>query len=355
MRKALFTSKRFWMLVGLLLVILASIGSIVYFNLSYQGVAEYVTFSNGEINLAGVLVRPKTNGNHPAIVLLHGSGEQTYNKWYYRIHTNAFLRQGFAVLSYDKRGSGNSDGDLSAATYSDLINDAIAAVTFLRNQSDIIPEQIGLLGVSESGWLTPEIAARDGKIAFIVNRASSPLPWTTTVLFEVKNDLKHDGISEATLESVLQLQTDIWKFYMNSAVDESTANGPERDRINGLISEMQNHSETKGLFNPLPDYDKTTYTFRASRYSYNPQPFLEKIDIPMLYVLAGHDINIPFEESVAYLEQLKSGVHKNITLQSYPEAGHYLYRWNAIPIEGLYVPDYLNLIASWSATQISEK
>lgn len=355
MRKELFSSKRFWALVGLLFVILVSMGSIAYFSLSYQGVAEYVTFSNGDINLAGVLVRPNTNGNYPAIVLLHGSGEQTYNKWYYRIHTNAFLRQGFAVLSYDKRGSGNSDGDLSTATYSDLITDSLAAVFFLRNQPNIIPEQIGLLGVSESGWLTPEIAARDGKIAFIVNRAGSPLPWTTTVLFEVKNDLINEGMSEATLPETLQLQTDIWKFYMNSAMDESIANGPERDRINGLISEMQNHSETKGLFTPLPDYDKEAYAFRASRYAYNPQPFLEKIDIPILYVLAGQDINIPFEESVDYLERLKLEFHKNITVQSYPEAGHYLYRWNAIPIEGLYVPDYLNLIASWSVAEISEK
>jgi dipeptidyl aminopeptidase/acylaminoacyl peptidase len=355
MRKAWFSSKQFWTLVGLLFVILVSIGIVTYFNLSYQGVAEYVTFSNGDTQLAGVLVRPNTKGNYPAVVLLHGSGEQTYNKWYYRIHTNAFLRQGFAVLSYDKRGSGKSDGDLSGATYSDLVNDALAAVAFLRSQPNITPGQIGLLGVSESGWLTPEIAARDGEIAFVVNRVSSPLPWTTTVLFEVQNDLIDQGISEATVAEALQLQSDIWKFYINSAMDESIATGSERDRISALINEMENDAETKGLFNPLPEYNREDYAFRAARYAYNPQPFLEEIDVPMLYVLAGQDINIPYDQSVTYLEQLKSEHQKNITVQSYPEAGHYLYRWNAVPIEGLYVPDYLDLIVSWSATQVSER
>ncbi len=80
------------------------------------------------------------------------------------------------MLSYDKRGDGGSEGDPQAVTFQDLTNDSAAAVAFLRSRSDVIPDQIGLLGTSESGWFTPEIAATVGDIAFIVNRVSPPLP-----------------------------------------------------------------------------------------------------------------------------------------------------------------------------------
>ena len=100
-----------WIPVGLLLVLLAYAGSSAYYHLVYAGVAEKVTIQSGDTQLAGMLVKPDTPGPHPAIVLLHNSGPQTYNKWYYRIHTNVFVRQGFAVLSYDQRGSGGSEGD----------------------------------------------------------------------------------------------------------------------------------------------------------------------------------------------------------------------------------------------------
>lgn len=351
--KMIRVSSRWLRVSGILLfVLLAYVGSQAYYHLLYHGVVENVTFQSGDIKLAGVLVKPSTPGPHPGIVLLHGAGQQTHDKWYYRIHTNVFVRQGFAVLSFDKRGSSDSGGDLQTATFQDLINDGVSAVAFLRSRPDVIPNQIGLFGVSESGWFTPEIAAIDGDIAFIVNRASSPLSWRNTVLFEVRNDALAAGISEADIEDVLSLQSRIWQFYVDVVGDEFHANGPERDAINALVADLQKRAGAKDFFSPLAEYDAEAYAVRASKYSYDPHPFLTEIDVPMLYVMAGKDINVPTGASVALLEQLKLDFNKNITIQTFPEAGHYLYRWDWLPLEGIYVLGYLNLIGSWASEQI---
>ncbi len=72
----------------------------------------------------------------------------------------------------------------------------------------------------------------------------------------------------------------------------------------------------------------------------------------MLYIMAGKDVNVPFEPSVALLEVLKLDLNKDITIRVYPEAGHYLYQWKVFPLEGAYVSGYLDLIGTWAAEQI---
>jgi pimeloyl-ACP methyl ester carboxylesterase len=338
----------------LLLALLVYAGYFFNYNLVYAGIAEEVTIQSGDIQLTGVLVKPVTLGPHPGIVLLHGAGPQTYSKWYYRIHTNAFVRQGFAVLSYDQRGSGNSEGNLRTVTFQDLINDGLAAVSFIRAQPDIIPDQIGLFGISESGWFTPEIAATDGDIAFIVNRVSPPLSWTTVVLFEWEMEAIEAGISKYEIEEILTLQASIYQYYIDVTTGESIPNGSERDAINVQLADIQNrHGDF--MNSALPEYDVEEYSALASKYSYDPYPFLAEIDVPMLYIMAGKDTNVPTEASVALLEQLKLDLNKNITIETYPGASHYLYRWEWFPLEGFYVPGYLDLIGSWAAEQIEQK
>jgi len=346
-----------WILVGIILFLLGYAGFFFNYHLVYAGIVENVTIQSSDSQLEGVLVKPDTLGPHPGIVLLHGSGSnQTSGKWYYRIHTNVYLRQGFAVLSYDKRGSGNSNIDYRTVTFQDLVHDGVAAVNFLRSRADIIPDQIGLLGVSESGWLTPEIAERAGDIAFIVNRVSPPLPWRTTVLFEFKNELLDEGYSGTELDKILQLQNRMWQFYIDAAANETVSNGSERETINAILADTQARPGGEAVFgDALSDYDAKEYSARASKYSYDPYPFLEEIDTPMLYILAGEDVNVPFDQSVALLEELKYKHKKNITIESYSEADHYLYRWDWLPIEGLYVPGYLDLIGIWAAEQIEQE
>ncbi len=337
-----------------LLTVAVSTAVVVFVGPPVMGVKERVTFRSGDISLSGRFVRPAGDAPHPAIVLLHGSGGgQTHDKWYYRFHANALVRRGFAVLSFDKRGCGESTGNVRTATFQDLVDDGVAAVAFLRSRPDVMPGKIGLLGVSESGWFTPEIAAKAGKVAFIINRVSSPLSWRDTVLFEIEHSLREQGVSSNDVEAVLRFSSLLWQHQIEVSTGQVEANGPEREAVEASRAELRRRPGLEDVLGEsTPVYTPEELAARASRLSYDPLPFLTELEPPALYILAGKDVNVPTDRSMTVIRRLRSEFGRSVEVRVYPEAGHYLYRWTLVPFEGLYVAGYLDYLASWAADQI---
>jgi uncharacterized protein len=94
---------------------------------------EEVTFKDGDVLLSGTLVLPSGKGPNPAIVRIHGSRPQTR-----RNKVDGWCaHHGVAYLSFDKRGAGKSTGDWREAGISELADDVLSAVRFLRQGKDI--------------------------------------------------------------------------------------------------------------------------------------------------------------------------------------------------------------------------
>jgi pimeloyl-ACP methyl ester carboxylesterase len=127
---------------------------------------EQVTFANGEVRLAGVLLLPPGPGPHPALVFVHGSGPGTRGQ--YPFEADRFARQGIAVLAFDKRGAGESTGNWRLADFDVLAEDVLAGVHYLRQDRRIRADKIGLWGISQAGWIIPLAAAGSEEVAFIV-------------------------------------------------------------------------------------------------------------------------------------------------------------------------------------------
>ena len=77
------------------------------------------------------------------------------------------------MLTYDKRGSGKSGGELNLSDFDDLAGDVVASVKFLRQRADISPKKIGVLGRSEGGWVGTLAAGRDADLAFVIMSSGS--------------------------------------------------------------------------------------------------------------------------------------------------------------------------------------
>src|SRR4029078_58054 len=90
-----------------------------------------VEFQNHDVKLAGSLLLPRSEVPFPAVVFVHGAGQQTREP--YREAGEYFARQGIAALIYDKRGVGQSGGAYeSRAPYENLVDDALTAVGHLK-------------------------------------------------------------------------------------------------------------------------------------------------------------------------------------------------------------------------------
>lgn len=315
-------------------------------------ISEAVTIHNGDITLAGTFAKPSEDGVFPAVVVLHGSGPETRSEIVQTVHANTLLRAGFAVLVYDKRGAGESEGHFDKALYFDFINDAIAAVDYVASRDDVDADRIGLQGNSESGWFTPEIAYRSGKVAFIFNRVSPPLSWVDNVLWEARNEFIDGGVSEEDVEVLLDNTRRRWEFYIDVGKDPSLSDGARRAELNAEIAALRESvpGAADVLSAELAAYDEDFYSSFAANASYDPQPYLERIDIPMSYVYGSTDVNIDTRQSVAFLKAFRKRTGKPIEIRVFEGVGHPMIAWSGILNAG-YVPGYLELVTSWYREQ----
>src|SRR5215472_10256234 len=91
---------------------------------------EQVHFETDGVRLAGTLFVPIGHAPLPAVVLFHGSGPQGRDN----LTARWFAEHGVEALTYDKRGTGDSNGDFQSVPFMTLCDDGLAAVRLLKSR-----------------------------------------------------------------------------------------------------------------------------------------------------------------------------------------------------------------------------
>jgi len=236
---------------------------------------ENIQFKSVGVTLAGTIFKPK----HPyaAVVLVHGSGQEK------KMTSMASLlaKQGIAVLTYDKRGVGESGGvyagpevgtnNIDPANLNLLALDASAASNALLTHLPTNNGPLGLIGFSQAGWVIPLAATKNSKLSFMI-------------LFS--------GPVVTTLE---QLR---FQFYTESK--------------NNF---WETHTEVEARKHVSSDPDR--YQFADT----DPRDALAKLSIRGLWLFGGKDVQIPVGLSIEHLNVLK-GEGKTYDYRLFPELGH---------------------------------
>lgn len=249
------------------------------------------------LSLPATLHLPVGRARGPGLVLVHGSGAGPREQ--YRAEAEAFARAGVATLTYDKRTVGYSQTERS---YAQLADDAVAAADVPRTQDRIVPGEVGLLGISEGGWVAPLAASRAPNTAFLIvvgGNAMSPLRqqvWAEAVKMQAA------GV-RGSLVSAASMQT--YRF------------------IDGA-----------GLF-PEARYD--------------PGPVLGRLRLPVLGIWGALDRSTPPVETVPlFRADLDRAGNRHYTLRTIDRADHSLRRTDDGFRPGLELVDgYADLVGSW--------
>ncbi len=341
-----------WSLATVLALLLLVAGYNVVRHVLFWSPTEQVQFESGAITLAGTLVHPAGTGPFPAIVMLHGSGPEPRFDPTGRAVANALVRRGFAVLAYDKRGVGDSEGDFDAALYRDFIDDALAAMDFLASRAEVDAGRLGLYSVSESGWFAPEIASRRD-IRIIINKVAPVLSRSETGAWEVRNEYIEEGVPPATAQRMADFALTRWRYYIATARDPALASGPQRDalerELSALRSEVAEHADL--LPESIWAYDAEAYAAFAADAAYDPRPWLESLSIPQFYAYGGADVNVPTERCLPVLQRLARRPGADITVKVYPGLNHGLMTPAGLFHVG-FPPDYLATIGDWAASKL---
>jgi uncharacterized protein len=94
--------------------------------------------------------------------MLHGfTGDKTGTHRLFVHAARAFAAHGIAVLRFDMRGSGDSEGEFQDITLAGEIGDSQVALDWLSSRPDIDPGRIGVIGLSLGGIVESVLAGRN--------------------------------------------------------------------------------------------------------------------------------------------------------------------------------------------------
>lgn len=233
-----------------------------------------VTFTSSGISLSGTIFKP--DHATAAVVIVHGSGQEKRMTEF----ATLLADNDIAVLTYDKRGVGESGGvyagpevgtnNVDAFNLNLLSSDVSSAVDILsKDLQNKVP--IGLIGGSQAGWIIPLAAQKNKKVKFMTIFSGA--------LITVKEQLR-------------------FQFYTN-----------------GDSNFWDTHTEDDARKHIMTDPDR--YEFEDT----DPNKTLAQLSIPGLWIFGGKDIQVPVNLSIEHLNQLKSN-KTNYEYKLYPALGH---------------------------------
>lgn len=226
-------------------------------------------------SLSGTIFKPDHTA--AAVVIVHGSGQEKRMTEF----ATLLAKNGIAVLTYDKRGVGDSAGkyagpevgtnNVDASNLNLLSLDASAAVNILSKYLSGKQIPIGLIGGSQAGWIIPLTAEKNKKVKFMAIFSGA--------LITVKEQLR-------------------FQFYTN-----------------GNSNFWDTHTEEDARKHIINDPDR--YEFIDT----DPLDVLSKLSIPGLWVFGGKDIQVPVNLSIEHLNTLKAK-GKRYEYKLFPALGH---------------------------------
>jgi pimeloyl-ACP methyl ester carboxylesterase len=306
-----------------------------------------IHFLNGDVQLAGTVIAPATaRGRHPAVVLVHGSGPA--NRQQILPFARRLIRHGMAVLTYDKRGVGGSTGDWQAASFEDLAGDVVAAFEYLKTRQDIDGQQIGLLGVSQAGWVMPLAAVRAKDIAFLISVSGAGIPVAETTIDQAQNEMTARGMKPATVAAIVELMKMQYHYARTGTGWDDYANARAR-----LATRIGRPPDT---FPGTPD--DPAWRYIRLLYFYDPAPTLRQLRTPTLALFGELDNNILADKNeAAWRAALQAAGHPDFTLRVLPKANHMLLEAkvgsNAEMVSlQRFVPEYFTTVHEWLATRV---
>jgi hypothetical protein len=300
-------------------------------------VSEEVTFTNGDITFSGTFTRPNRPGQHPAVVLMTGSGAQTRDSEVipgfkiFALIAEHLTLNGIAVLRYDDRGTGFSEGVYNEATVQDLASDGLAAVRYLQTRADVNTAQIGVIGHSEGGVYAAILGAQpDTGISFIVSLAG--LGTNGFDLLKRQNEL----LLAAAGASPEQIQGQL--AYLDALLPLAIARdweAAETLSYQQALSDVANAPAE--LTEGMTEADKEAYARQsaeqfiagyatewfATLLQYDPAPDWQATTVPVLGIFGGRDLQVDAEQNAEPMRAaLEAGGNPDVTVVTLPRANH---------------------------------
>ena len=313
--------------------------------------------------LAGVLCLPEDAAAAPAIVLLGGSGADTRDGdlepgWppgtpdlpapgTLRRIAHRLAGAGVATLRYDRRGFGASGGERGGADYESDLEDALAAVAWLRARPEINPARVAIAGHSAGALTACHVCRDDPDVAgaMLLGGLASSI-----------EDLIRDNLGRAQRHwQEFSAEQRAWLEAGMPAL-LVRAEGVERYLDAARRGEETVTLEGRGLTLEM----RTVRTRQDLATDYAAE--FRHVRCPALVLQGGDDLNVPVADSLTAYRVLRRAGNDAVQLAVLPGLDHYFNPvvgdpvWNRISLEGLrrpMAPEALGVMERWAVRALA--
>lgn len=307
-----------------------------------------VTFEHDGLTFSGRLLWPAGAETAPLVIHTHGSEQWS------AVRSGSFAwmlaAQGIASFVYDKRGTGQSEGEYTQDFYV-LAADARAALAQAQSMVGDRASSVGYMGGSQGGWISP-LAASESDVDFVValyGMAVNPLQEDR---YEITQNLARAGWGEEEQAKGAAL-SQAAGVVIASNFTEGFA---EFDRLRRAYRDEPWYEDLSGEFTsemlPYPEIGlRIVGPMRSQHTSWNyePVPVLRALDIPQFWMIAADDGEAPPAETIARIRALQAE-GRPIDMAVYPGADHGMILTERNGDEERqtgYVRDYYRQIGAW--------
>jgi len=289
----------------------------------------------GEHKLKGLLTIPKTNEVRPVVILLQGSGYLNAdssigeNRIFADI-AHKLAEEGVATLRYNERFNQCAELAVSNNTvYTEVIDDAVAAVKQMAVDNRIDKTKIFIAGHSLGGMVAPKVAEKCPEVKGLISLAGSPRRLV---------DILYDQ------ELLTLAQINKYKAEKEQEKKDKTLSEDDYKEEMKYVQEIKN--ELKVNFNNIriirsitKDSDKVVEGFSESYWKstneLNTEASIARIRIPMLIMQGSADVQVTERTDYVEWQRVLDG-RSNCTFKVYPELNHLFMKTLGNPIFKIY-------------------
>ena len=225
-----------------------------------------------DLQLAGMLFLPEGEGPFPTAIIIHGSGTSRRNNVWYLSVAKHLQDNGIAVLLPDKRGSEKSEGEWAGVTFEALATDTLSAIEFVKDQQAFEISTIGLIGMSQGGWIAPVVATQSEDVSFVVSMVGAAVTTDEQLLHEETNN-----IAPYTYRFIAKLIAPI-----------TTNNLKQLEHVSAFMG-------------------------------FDPIPYWKEVYVPVFFAFGENDENVPVDASI---ERLRENNLSCFEVKTYADGGH---------------------------------
>jgi len=268
------------------------------------GVVEREATVPGPVSLPGTLTLPSGKGPFRGVVLVHGSGAGDRDETVgvnkpFRDIAWGLAQRGIVVLRYDKRSKVAPGWFVKPGftVYDETIQDALSALTLLRQQPEIDAQQTVVLGHSLGGMVAPRIALADVRLAGVIVMA---------------------GATRVELPAQMERQ---YRYIASVSGADSAAVMAAWDKLVPAMNRLRSVTPADSSdTNPIPGLGGTSPRYWLDLAAHDPAIAMRAVRIPVLVLQGMRDYQVPPDQLEDWLKVL--GPHPDLTVRRYPALNH---------------------------------